>query len=500
MSVLVVEKFVEKLWKNKKIKISISFSTNLEYYNVNLGIQVGGDRVNVEILWQNVLKEIKDELSSLAFDTWFSDVKLNSLDNGVAIIEVPMSIHKKHLSDNYFDLITLALNKVTGTNFDLEFLLTDEINNRKVEKEKEEQKIEEGVPKSFKNKSNLNPKYNFENFIVGNSNKFAQAAALSVAENPGKMYNPLFIYGNSGLGKTHLMHAIGNYIVENSNRRVLYVTSDQFRDDFVGINKKDEKGTNFNYIDFFKNKYRNIDVLIIDDIQFLGGATQTQQEFFHTFTNLYNDSKQIIISSDRSPNDLKLLEERLRTRFCWGLTVNIYPPDFELRKEILRKKIIAGNFEAEIPEDVIEYIASNMGSDVRQLEGSITRLVAYSTIMGGARIDINLAIEALKDFISKGLSEKNDITRIQKIVAEYFQISVEDIRSKKRSSNIAFPRQIAMYLCRKLTSESFPKIGTEFGGKDHSTVMHSVEKIEQEIKNNSDLAGIIDKLKNDLKP
>ena len=462
---------------------------------------MGGDRVNVEILWQNVLKEIKDELSSLAFDTWFSDVKLISLDNGVATIEVPMSIHKKHLSDNYFELIKMSLNKVTGTNFELEFLLPDEIDYKKIEKEKEEEKVrEEGVPKSFKTQSNLNPKYNFDNFIVGNSNKFAQAAALSVAENPGKMYNPLFIYGNSGLGKTHLMHAIGNYIVENSNRRVLYVTSDQFRDDFVGINKKDEKGTNFSYIDFFKNKYRNIDVLIIDDIQFLGGATQTQQEFFHTFTNLYNDSKQIIISSDRSPNDLKLLEERLRTRFCWGLTVNIYPPDFELRKEILRKKIIAGNFEAEIPEDVIEYIASNMGSDVRQLEGSITRLVAYSTIMGGASIDINLAIEALKDFISKGLSEKNDITRIQKIVAEYFQISVEDIRSKKRSSNIAFPRQIAMYLCRKLTSESFPKIGTEFGGKDHSTVMHSVEKIEQEIKNNSDLAGIIKKLEDDLKP
>ncbi len=458
--------------------------------------------MNVEILWQNVLKEIKDELSSLAFDTWFSDVKLIELNDGVAIIEVPMSIHKKHLSDNYFELIRAALNKVTGTNFDLDFLLPDEVNNRKVEKENKEEEItlEEGVPKSFKDKSNLNPKYSFENFIVGNSNKFAQAAALSVAENPGKMYNPLFIYGNSGLGKTHLMHAIGNYIASNSNRRVLYVTSDQFRDDFVGINKKDEKGTNFSYIDFFKNKYRNIDVLIIDDIQFLGGATQTQQEFFHTFTNLYNDSKQIIISSDRSPNDLKLLEERLRTRFCWGLTVNIYPPDFELRKEILRKKIIAGNFETEIPEDVIEYIASNMGSDVRQLEGSITRLVAYSTIMGGAKIDINLAIEALKDFISKGLSEKNDITRIQKIVSEYFQISVEDIRSKKRSSNIAFPRQIAMYLCRKLTSESFPKIGTEFGGKDHSTVMHSVEKIEQEIKNNSDLAAIIKKLKNDLKP
>ena len=346
--------------------------------------------------------------------------------------------------------------------------------------------------------SNLNNKYNFDNFIIGSSNKFAQAAALSVAENPGTMYNPLFIFGNSGLGKTHLMHAIGNYIVDNSNKRVLYVTSDQFIEDFVGTSKKDDEGNNFNYIDFFKNKYRNVDVLIIDDIQFLGGATQTQKEFFHTFNTLYNDSKQIIISSDRSPDDLKLLADRLRTRFCWGLTVNIFPPDFELRTNILKRKISAGNFETEIPEDVIEYIASNIGTDVRQLEGSITRLIAYSTIMGGAKITLDLAIEALKDFISKGISEKNDIHRIQKIVSEYFQISVEDIRSKKRSSNISFPRQIAMYLCRTMTSESFPKIGTEFGGKDHSTVMHSVEKIEKEIKVNKDLSNIIEKLKKDI--
>ena len=294
------------------------------------------------------------------------------------------------------------------------------------------------------------------------------------------------------------MHAIVNYITMNSNRKVLYVTSDQFIQDFIGINKRDEKGQNFNYVDFFKNKYRNVDVLIIDDIQFLGGATQTQQEFFHTFNTLYSDSKQIIISSDRSPDDLKLLEDRLRTRFCWGLTVNIFPPDFTLRTEIIRKKISAGNFEKEIPNDVIEYIASNIGTDVRQLEGSITRLIAYSTIMGGVEITLDLAIEALKDFINKGISEKNDIHRIQKIVSEYFQITVEDIRSKKRSSNISFPRQIAMYLCRNMTSESFPKIGTEFGGKDHSTVMHSVEKIEQEIKVNPDLAKIIDKLKNDI--
>lgn len=450
--------------------------------------------MNVDIIWNNALKDIKEELSSLAFSTWFQDVTLKEIKDDTAIIIVPMAIHKRHLYDNYRNLIQDSLNKITGTNFKLEFYLENEV--KEVDEEQTTKEKEDNFPKQ---KSNLNSNYLFDNFIVGNSNKFAQAAALSVAENPGKIYNPLFIYGNSGLGKTHLMHAIGNYIVQNSQKKVLYVTSDQFRDDFVGINRKDKDGTNFNYVEFFKNKYRNIDVLIIDDIQFLGGATQTQQEFFHTFTNLYNDSKQIIVSSDRSPNDLKLLEERLRTRFCWGLTVNIGPPDFELRKEILRKKIVAGNFEEEIPEEVIEYIASNMGSDVRQLEGSITRLIAYSTIMGGTKINLSLAIEALKDFINKGISEKNDIAKIQKTVAEFFQISAEDIKSKKRSSNIAFPRQIAMYLCRKLTNESFPKIGTEFGGKDHSTVMHSVEKIEMEIKSNKDLAGIVEKLEKDIK-
>ena len=456
--------------------------------------------MNVDVLWTNFLTQVKDELSSLAYDTWFKDTSLYKLDNGKAIIIVPMQIHKKHLADKYSTLIVDKLNNITGTNFELDFILSDEI------KELEEEKIKQdtinesenrGVPpNSFQ--SNLKSKYTFDNFIVGNSNKFAHAAALSVAENPGKIYNPLFLFGNSGLGKTHLMHAIGNYIVEHSDKKVLYVTSEQFREEFVKANRKDDNGTNFNYVDFFKDKYRNIDVLLIDDIQFLGGATQTQQEFFHTFNNLYNDSKQIIISSDRSPDDLKLLEERLRTRFCWGLTANIFPPDFALRKEILKKKIVAGNFEQDIPDDVIEYIASNIGPDVRQLEGAITRLVAYSTIMGGIKIDLDLAIEALKDFISKGVGEKNDVHRIQKIVSEYFQISIDDIKSKKRSSNISFPRQIAMYLCRTMLNESFPKIGTEFGGKDHSTVMHSVEKIENEIKVNKDLANIIEKLKDDI--
>ncbi len=456
--------------------------------------------MNVDILWSKFLDSIKDDLSSLSYSTWFQDTKLYRLEDNKAYIVVPMPIHKKHLMDNYSELISNKLIEITGTTYDLVFILEEEIIGLELDEDDKEEPIHisnENKPKMY-NSTNLKRKYLFENFIVGNSNKFAHAAALSVAENPGNMYNPLFLYGNSGLGKTHLMHAIGNYIVDNSEKRVLYVTSDQFIQDFIGTNKKDENDTNFNYVEFFKNKYRNIDVLLIDDIQFLGGASKTQQEFFHTFNTLYNDSKQIIISSDRSPDDLKLLEDRLRTRFCWGLTVNIFPPDYNLKIEIIKKKIIAGNFEKVIPEDVIEYIASNIGPDVRQLEGSITRLIAYSTIMGGADINLDLAIEALKDFISKGMGEKNDIQRIQKIVSEYFQISVEDIRSKKRSSNISFPRQIAMYLCRVITSESFPKIGTEFGGKDHSTVMHSVEKIENEIKVNKDLNNIIEKLKNDI--
>lgn len=312
-------------------------------------------------------------------------------------------------------------------------------------------------------------------------------------------YNPLFIYGNSGLAKP-LDASIGNYIQNTSNKKVLYVTSEQFISDFSGIGRKEngETDENYNYVDYFKDKYRNIDVLIIDDIQFLAGATQTQQEFFHTFNTLYNDKKQIIISSDRSPNDLKLLEDRLRTRFCWGLTVDIYPPDLELRINILKKKIDGAKIDKDIPEDVLEYIASNMTSDVRQLEGAINRLLAYSTIMGGAAINLNLAIDALKDFINKGTSEKNNISKVQKIVAEYFQISADDLKGKKRSASIAFPRQIAMFLSRDVLNESYQRIGLEFGGRDHSTVMHSCEKIESDIKTNKSIRETIEKIKKNI--
>lgn len=453
--------------------------------------------MDLKVLWNKFLETIKQEVSSISYNTWFAETELHDMNNGKARVIVPMPIHKKHLSDSYKEMATRIFNEITGSNFEFEFLLKDEIDDDNSSNVQKEPPIEEvGVPYNNPIASNLKPNYTFDTFIVGNSNKFAHAAALSVAENPGKMYNPLFIYGSSGLGKTHLMHAIGNYIVQNSNKKVLYVTCEQFRDDFIGISRRmEENGNNFDYVDYFKNKYRNIDVLMIDDIQFLGGATSTQQEFFHTFNTLYSDNKQIVITSDRSPDDLKLLEDRLRTRFCWGLTVDIYPPDFELRINILKKKIAGGAINQEIPDNVIEYIASNMGSDVRQLEGSINRLLAYSTIMGGSKIDLDLAIEALKDYTNTGISEKNNIRKIQKAVAEYFQISVDDMKSKKRSANLAFPRQVAMYLCRKLTDESFPKIGTEFGGKDHSTVMHSCDKIEAEMKVNKELVKTIENIK-----
>ena len=456
--------------------------------------------MNNEILWNKFLEKVKSSVNSMVYSTWFSKTHLLSIDNNKATIVVPLDIHKKRLSESYQELITSILTTLTGNVYDLEFILEQEAPINEVKKEANITVNTSEIHNKFHYESNLNPKYTFETFIVGNSNKLAHAAAFAVAESPGLTYNPLFIYGNSGLGKTHLMHSIGNYIQATSNKKVLYVTSEQFISDFSGIGRKESSETdeNYNYVDYFKNKYRNIDVLIIDDIQFLAGATQTQQEFFHTFNTLYNDKKQIIISSDRSPNDLKLLEDRLRTRFCWGLTVDIYPPDLELRINILKKKIDGAKIDKNIPEDVLEYIASNMTSDVRQLEGAINRLLAYSTIMGGAEITLNLAVDALKDFINKGTSEKNNISKLQKVVADYFQISADDLKGKKRSPTIAFPRQIAMFLSRDVLNESYQRIGLEFGGRDHSTVMHSCEKIESDIKSNKTIKELVEKIKKNL--
>ena len=449
--------------------------------------------MNIDNIWNKFLSIMKTKLNSLSYDTWFSTSKLVELNEEHAVIIVPTIAHKKHLSESYIDIISDIFNSITGTNFNFEFVLENEYNNKKITVKKEEEE-ELGVPYNSSEKANLNPDYVFENFIVCESNRFAQATALAVAENPGKMYNPLFIYGNSGLGKTHLMQAIGNYIVKNTNKRVLYVTSDQFINDFLGLNKKDKDGTNFDYVDLFKDKYRNIDVLIIDDIQFLGNAPKTQNEFFHTFNTLYDDKKQIIISSDSSPDDLKHLEDRLRTRFNWGLKVNIFPPDNDLRREILRKKMANMDFSRHISDDAIDYIANMCPSDVRSLEGALTRVCAYSTIFFQEEITLDLTIEALKGTITPMTNFKNDIQKIQRVVAEHYNVSVEDLKSKKRVATIAFPRQIAIYLSRQLTDESFPKIGIEFGGRDHSTVMHSCDKIEKERKENKQLDNIINEI------
>lgn len=449
--------------------------------------------MNIDNIWNKFLSIMKTKLNSLSYDTWFSTSKLVELNEEHAVIIVPTIAHKKHLSESYINIISDIFNSITGTNFNFEFVLENEYNNKKITVKKEEEE-ELGVPYNSSEKANLNPDYVFENFIVGESNRFAQATALAVAENPGKMYNPLFIYGNSGLGKTHLMQAIGNYIVKNTNKRVLYVTSDQFINDFLGLNKKDKDGTNFDYVDLFKDKYRNIDVLIIDDIQFLGNAPKTQNEFFHTFNTLYDDKKQIIISSDSSPDDLKHLEDRLRTRFNWGLKVNIFPPDNDLRREILRKKMANMDFSRHISDDAIDYIANMCPSDVRSLEGALTRVCAYSTIFFQEEITLDLTIEALKGTITPMTNFKNDIQKIQRVVAEHYNVSVEDLKSKKRVATIAFPRQIAIYLSRQLTDESFPKIGIEFGGRDHSTVMHSCDKIEKERKENKQLDNIINEI------
>ena len=452
--------------------------------------------MNNDLLWSKVLNKIQTEVNSIVFKTWFKETKLYTIENNIATIIVPMEIHRKRLLDTYKDLITGALLEITNVIYDINILLEDEIIINK--------EVDISIPKkeetiTFKHASNLIKSYNFENFVVGNSNKLAHASALAVAEAPGQTYNPLFLYGSSGLGKTHLMHAIGNYIEENSNKKVLYVSSQQFIDDFSKISRRDDNNkTNYDYADYFKNKYRSLDVLIIDDIQFLATKPKTQEEFFHTFNILYNDNKQIIISSDRSPNDLKLLEERLKTRFCWGLTVDIYPPEFELRKNILKKKIQGANIHQKIPDDVIEYIASNMTSDVRNLEGAINRLMAYSLMMGYTEINLPMAVDALKDTINKGTSEKTNILKVQKAVADYFQISVDDLKSKKRSASIAFPRQIAMYLSRTILNESFERIGLEFGGKDHSTVMHSCDKIKGEINNNMEIKNSVEKIKENI--
>ena len=444
-----------------------------------------------EELLKSFLDKIYGEINPASFHAWFNDLKIISLTDETITFEVPMEIHKKMLGDNYYSLIEKTLYDITNINYDIKFVLESELEILP--------KIEVDNYEVTNNNfdAHLKPELNFSNFVVGDTNRLAKVAAMAVAEAPGRIHNPLFIYGKSGLGKTHLMHAIGNFITENSNRKVLYCTCDEFKTEYTNLANPDNKNT-IEYANEFKNKYRNVDVLIIDDIQYLVGAEKTQQEFFNTFNYLHQSNKQIIISSDRSPDDLKILEERLRSRFMWGLPVDIYPPDFDLRCRIIRKKIENTSIANLMKEESVEYIANACQNDVRFLEGAVNRLMAYTAMMVPKSVDLEFTCEALKDFVNKNIYSNNNITKIQKAVADHYNITVDDLKGKKRSNKVAHPRQLAMYLCRMETDETFPRIGMEFGGRDHSTVIFACDKMEKELLNNKELERDIKEIKSKL--
>lgn len=452
--------------------------------------------MNLNEFENKFLSLISNKFSNATINTWFKDLEFYMEVNNIFIIS-PHEANKKHLVNNYLELIEDTIAEI-DSNLNL-IEITTEKKIKPIVKEEQEAIIEivdNNLAEEYKYYSNFNPKYTFETYMVGESNKLAYSAALAVAQKPGKLYNPLFIHGNSGLGKTHLMHSIGNYIKNNSDKKVLYITTEQFVNDLILMYKKDEVNKdNLGYIELFRKKYRDIDVLMIDDIQFLGGAIKSQQEFTNTFNSLYDNEKQIIICSDRSVDDLKLLEDRLRTRFNWGLKVNISPPDYELKVNIIKQKIKYTDLVIDFGEEIINYVASNCGSDVRNIEGFITRLCAYQAIMNIPKLSLEDAIEALKEYTNSLLFSPNTIKKILSIVAKFFELSVDDLKGKKRNALISQARHVAFYLCRIMTDESYIKIGMEFGNRNHATAIHSFEKIKLDLQNNKQLANIISEIK-----
>ncbi|RKD31370.1 chromosomal replication initiator protein DnaA [Thermohalobacter berrensis] len=444
--------------------------------------------LNLDDIWKKTLNLIKTELTEVSFNTWFKTIEPISITENSIILGAPNEFTKGILEARYLTLIKNAIKQVSGKNFEIKFLIPgEEMGNDfgQTVKNEEKEKIADNTPKS-----QLNPKYTFDTFVIGNSNRFAHAASLAVAEAPAKAYNPLFIYGGVGLGKTHLMHAIGHYILnQNPNATVVYVTSEKFTNELINSIRDDRNVE-------FRNKYRNVDVLLIDDIQFIAGKERTQEEFFHTFNALHEANKQIIISSDRPPKEIPTLEDRLRSRFEWGLIADIQPPDLETRIAILRKKAKVENIH--VPDDVMLYIATKIQSNIRELEGALIRIVAYSSLTN-REVTVDLATEALKDIIANNKPREINVDLIKEVVSQHFNVKVEDLDSKKRTRAIAYPRQVAMYISRELTDLSLPKIGDEFGGRDHTTVIHAYEKISKDIKKDPNLKlkieGIIKEVK-----
>ena len=442
---------------------------------------------NLDSIWDQVLNIIKVELTTVSFNTWLKTIVPKSISDNKIILAAPNDFTKGILEGRYLNLIKNAINEVTGKNYLIEFIIPGE---EPIDEEADSKAFNKIIDEDNTNSSQLNPKYSFNSFVIGNSNRFAHAASLAVAEAPAKAYNPLFLYGGVGLGKTHLMHAIGHYILnQNPNAKVVYVSSEKFTNELINSIReyKNEE---------FRNKYRSVDVLLIDDIQFIAGKEGTQEEFFHTFNALHDANKQIIISSDRPPKDIPTLEDRLRSRFEWGLTADIQAPDIETRIAILRKKAKMENID--VPDEVMEYIASKIDSNIRELEGALIRVVAYSSLTNN-EISIELVGEALKDIISNNKPREITVTLIKEEVGKKYGLKIEEFDSKKRTRAIAYPRQIAMYLCRELTDLSLPKIGDEFGGRDHTTVMHACDKIIKDINDNNDVKEKIELILKNIK-
>ncbi len=429
---------------------------------------------------------LKEEMTTISYTTWIKNLEIDSVNDNKIVLVALSKMQKDAIESRLFDLVANTFNFITNKTCEIKI----------IEKQDQEEKTSDSILEENNNYINtenytnsfLNPKYTFDSFVIGNNNKFAQAAAFAVSEAPATAYNPLFIYGGVGLGKTHLMHAIGNKILQtHPETKILYVTSEKFINELVN-SIKDANYKN----ELFRNKYRNIDVLLIDDIQFIAGKKMGQEEFFHTFNSLHQSGKQIIISSDKPPRDIPLLEERLKSRFEWGILADISMPDYETRLAILRKKVQLENII--IDDYILSVIATKIDSNIRELEGALNKIIAYASLTHSP-ITIEMAEKAINDLV---LQKEKIISAeyIQEVVAKYFNIDKKDLISSKKSNDIAFPRQIAMYLCRTTGQMSFPKIGGEFGNRDHTTVMHACTKIEKEIKENTNTKLIVESVKN----
>ena len=453
--------------------------------------------------WDEIIHKLKIEygLSNVSFRTWIEPLEVYNVSDSTVYILVPLKSSVDYINQKYLLPFQVCIAEITGQEIEVKFITVDDSQNINVKNQDDTYK-KNATQNSIFEQANLNPKYTFDIFVVGGNNNFAHAASLAVSESPGEIYNPLFLYGGVGLGKTHLMHSIAHFILEKDpTKKVLYVTSETFTNELIEALKSGKtSGGNELAMTAFREKYRNIDVLLIDDVQFIIGKESTQEEFFHTFNHLHVSGKQIIISSDKPPKDIETLEARLRTRFEWGLIADISSPDYETRMAILRKKEeLDGLQKYHISNEVMQYIATNVKSNIRELEGSLNKLIALHKLKN-EEINIMLAAEALKDIVSPNKNRQITPELILEVVSEHFSVSIADLKSGKRNANIANSRQIAMYLCRTMTDTPLKSIGIMLGGRDHSTVSHGVDKVTEDIKTNEALNNTIEIIKKKINP